>query len=115
MVMKFEDHSNRFTRSLQLWLILIGKARNRQTITYGELADMIGYGGATPIGDRLDPIYRYCEVNKLPPLTVIVVNKSTGEPGSGMGEFSYAQQEAVFQYDCYSIFPPTVEELEALF
>ncbi len=114
MVTRFGDHSTNPTRALQAWLILIGRARNRQTLTYKTLIELMQFS-APPValGPILDYILKYCQLNGLPPLTVIVVRKDTGAPGSGMGEYSYSQQEEVFEFDWYSIVPPTPEELDA--
>ncbi|MBZ0315262.1 MAG: hypothetical protein K8L91_02505 [Anaerolineae bacterium] len=112
MVIRFADHSNRPNRALQAWLILIGRARNRQTLTYTMLDELMGFGAPRALGPVLDYLWKYCKINNLPPLTVLVVNKTTGTPSSGMGDFNFAEQEAVFDFDWYSIFPPTPEELD---
>ena len=109
----FSDNSTYPIRALQAWLILIGRAKNRQTLTYTMLDELMGFGAPVAIGSIIDYIWRYCKINKLPPLTIIIVNKATGLPSSGMGEFDFAQQEAVFNFDWYNIIPPTPEELIA--
>lgn len=114
MVISFKDRSTRPTRALQAWLILVSRARNRQTLTYGMLDELMGYGSAH-LGPILDYILKYCQANDLPPLTVLVVNKDTGLPGSGMGDYNFAQQEQVFRFDWFAIVPPTPEELEAVY
>ncbi len=44
MVVKFfEEDSTVYNRALQIWLVLIGMAHNRQTTTYGALARTLGY------------------------------------------------------------------------
>jgi hypothetical protein len=51
----------------------------RKTITYGELAELMGYGkqaGRTLAG-ALGLVSIYCLYNGLPPLSVIVVRKDT--------------------------------------
>ena len=35
MLNRFDDNPTNAARALQIWLVLIGKAHNRQTITYG--------------------------------------------------------------------------------
>lgn len=84
MVKKFSDDSTGPGRALQIWQILIGKAHNRQTITYGALANMIGYSNAQPIPNILNYIMKYCDHYDLPPLTALVVNKESGAPGGGL-------------------------------
>lgn len=115
MVRAFANYSTRPARALQAWLILTARARNRQTVTYSMLDDLMCFGNPKALGPILDYILKYCRVNALPPLTIIVVNKNTGIPSNGMGEFDFSQQETVFNFDWYSIFPPTVEELDAVF
>ncbi|MGO9684223.1 MAG: hypothetical protein ACLPTZ_16865 [Beijerinckiaceae bacterium] len=114
----FENHSHVSTRALQAYLVLIGLAWNRQTITYGQLSQTymeFGHGGilAAPLGC----IMGWCFENGLPPLTALVVNSETGVPGEGLyveqpGKLPAAQQ-SVFVFNWYSIFPPKLEELES--
>lgn len=115
MVNYFRDNSTRPTRAYQAWLILISKASNRQTLTYTMLDDLMNFGSRVGLGKILDYIWTYCSVNELPPLTILVVSKGDGTPSSGMGEYDYSQQEKVFEFDWYSIVPPTPEELEKAF
>lgn len=104
-------------RALQAWLILIGQARNRQIITYGQLADIMGFPGALPTIDIVTFIAAFCISQKdtIPPLTAIVVNQKTGLPGEGypwdFDKISEYQQK-VFRYDWYSLIPPTFKEFE---
>jgi hypothetical protein len=112
MVKYFKDNPNRPDRALQVWQILIGKARNRQTMTYGMLAEMLDYGGAGVFAQILGHIMFYCQDVGLPPLTVLVVNEHTGLPGEGLtGADLNADREAVFDYDWYAIWPPTPDDL----
>ena len=69
-------------RSQQLWSILVLAARSRQILTYEMIAQACGIP-APSIGDFLRPIQQFCTEHELPPLTSIVVNKSTGMPGEG--------------------------------
>src|SRR5947209_6743786 len=70
-------------RALQIWQLLIGASRVRQTLTYSMVADLIGMGAGT-LSQPLELVMRYCECNGLPPLTVLVVNQETGRPGAGL-------------------------------
>ena len=55
----------------------------------------------------------YCQQNEIPPLTILVVNQNTGLPGEGLtGADLNADREAVFNFDWYSIVPPTPEEFK---
>ena len=116
MIHKFDEHPTRADRALQIWLILIGKAANRQTITYGMIADLLGYAGAGTLAGMLAPVMYYCRDSSLPPLTCIVVNQDTGLPGDGIGidpaELNRVR-ESVYRYAWYGLVPPTVAELNA--
>ena len=46
MTRYFKDNPTLYTRALQIWQILIAKAENRQTMTYGALAHALGFRGA---------------------------------------------------------------------
>lgn len=112
MPRRFSEIKTQPTRALQIWQILIGKAHNRQTMTYGELADLLGFKGAGILGGMLAPIMFYCEKHGLPPLSSLVVNQETGLPGEGLTSPSnlHAEREAVYRYDWYGLYPPTPEE-----
>ena len=102
------------TRAVQLYQILIGYAARRQTVTYLELAKLIGWGSGRPLNRPLGYIMFWCEAKKLPPLTALVVDASTGLPGIGFtsaaGMFRRAQQK-IFKQDWYAFFVPTVKQL----
>ena len=107
---------NRAERASQIWAVLAWCARHRQNITYGELAQASGAftGG---LGQLLEPIQSYCLLNKLPPLTVLVVQQDSGMPGSGFtgataGDLASAQAR-VFAFDWLSHGNPGVEKLES--
>ena len=51
MVRKFSDEPILPLRALQIWQILISAAHNRQILTYGMLARMLGYEGAGVLAD----------------------------------------------------------------
>ena len=93
---------NRYERAAQIWGVLAWAARHRQTITYQQLSQVTGM--YTPgLGNMLAPIQAYCVHHKLPPLTVLVVQKSTGLPGEGFTAAQAVQtasdQARVFDYD----------------
>lgn len=76
--------TRRYEQAHIIWVILTGIVLSgRKTITYGELAELMGYGkqaGRTLAG-ALGLVSIYCLYNGLPPLSVIVVRKDTEEPG----------------------------------
>ena len=117
MVRKFDAIRTKYSRAVQIWQILIGLAHNRQTTTYGMLGKQIGFEGVGIIGQFLDPIMRYCKANNLPPLTIVVVNETTGSPGEGLVTLANENldREAVFHYDWYNLYPPGENDFAALF
>lgn len=112
-IRKFAQKSTTKTRAVQIYLILIGAAHRRETLTYQMVARLIGYKGAGVLDRQLGHIMNWCAVNTLPPLTVLVVNKDTGIPGAGLTTPAnlHADRERVFAYDWYSVVPPLPEEL----
>ena len=100
------------SRAVQIWQILVGLAYNRQTITYGKLSKLLGFKGAGTMGKFLDPIMKYCKLNGLPPLTVLVVGKYVGVPGEGLITVKDAdlEREQVYDYDWFNIYPPDETE-----
>ena len=122
MYKRFEKGSPRPIRALQIRQILICKASSKQTVTYGQLAQMVGLGGATPLNHMLGHITHYCLQESLPPLTMLVVNSSTGLPSGLMGlpgalegPTLEADQERVFAFDWFSVYPPTPEQFRQAF
>ena len=104
-------------RALQVWQILIGCAYNQQIVTYGDLAEMLEYQGAGTLGQILAPIMYYCEENDIPPLTSLVVNQQTGEPGSGFEFLKHydtvdSARMEVFRTDWYALVPPTPDQFQ---
>lgn len=112
----FSDDASYATRALQIYLILIGAAHRRQTLTYGQLAELMGYEQAAGVlAGMLNRVMDWCNNNGLPALTAIVVNNISGIPGSGLGTVENndfpAEQQKVYKYSWYLIFPPTLDEL----
>jgi putative restriction endonuclease len=73
---------NQEQRAFHTWEILVKYASKRGRITYGELAEKLGVHHRA-IRHVLGPILEYCLLNELPPLTILIVNKWTNEPGQG--------------------------------
>ena len=105
-------------RAAETWPVLVAAAHNRQVLTYEVLADTIGMGppgkGAGTLAHPLGVIMRYCEANALPPLTVLVVNKTTGRPGKGLKTIKelHTDRERVFKHRWYEALPPQIAELK---
>jgi hypothetical protein len=103
----------RVERAAQIWSTLALAARNRQTLTY----DMLGRLTGTPrmgLGQLLEPVQSYCLVQRLPPLTALVVSGRTGLPGLG---FIAAQdvprtQQEVFAFDWLGHGSPSLDALD---
>ena len=82
-------------------------------MTYGELADLMGFGGAGTIGWPLDYVLCYCVIHQLPPLTTLVFNQDTGLPGTGLKFDDWqADCERVYQFNWYGLVPPTPQEFD---
>lgn len=113
MVRLFSETPTLEVRALQIWQILIGLAYNRQTMTYGQVADVLGYEGAGVLGRQLGHIMHFCDQNDLPALTVLIVNCDTGLPGEGLETRKnlHEEREEVFKQDWFSIYPPSTSEL----
>jgi len=78
------------------------------------VADILGFGGAGVMAPILGCIMWFCEQNRLPPLTVLVVNRETGLPGEGLSTIEEVNKdrEAVFAFDWFSIEPPQNGDFE---
>ena len=111
----FSDNATRSYRAAQIWQILVSKAYNRQTATYGEIAELLGYKGAGVLDETLGHILHYCRQEGLPPLTVLVVNQGTGLPGQNLTEDMNAAREDVYNYWWYDVIPPSPDELSEAF
>ncbi len=109
-VYRFRDAPSLESRACQIWQILVGCAARRETKTYEGLVGLLGHNQPKVLAKQLARILYYCAQNKLPPLTVLVVNKRTGRPGRGLPgseEERGRLRERVFQHDWYGIVPPT--------
>ena len=114
---KFNPSSKNPDRAIQAWLILVGSAMNRQTLTYEGLAQLMYRRSAAGVLDKiLGHIAFYCIDEGLPPLTSIVVGKKRGAPGHDIPidlNRVDSERERVYRYDWFNIYPPTAEELSA--
>jgi putative restriction endonuclease len=78
---------NHEERAYRAWNILVALAPQAKLITYGELGKLLDVHPRV-MRFILDPIHEYCR-DKLPPLTILVVNKTTNEPGAGFTAWSH--------------------------
>lgn len=83
---------NQVERASRAWPVLTAIAKKGKTITYGDLAEVLGIHHR-PIRYVLGVLQDYCLAEKLPPLTILVVNQS-GEPGPGFIAHSFDDLEA---------------------
>lgn len=99
-------------RALQLWPVLALLASNRQTMTYDTLGKLVRMP-PVGLGGPLGKLMYWCDARGLPPLTILIVQKSSGKPGVGLETVKDldADREAVFQFDWIGRVPPTEEEL----
>lgn len=84
---------NQYQRAHRAWPLLVTTASSGTTITYGALADRLGIHPRT-IRFVLGKIQDYCLDAKLPPLTILVVNKSRHHPGAGFVAWDVDDWEA---------------------
>jgi hypothetical protein len=100
---------------LRAYLILIGCAADHQTVTYDALARRIKGGGPELLAKPLALVARWCQHHSLPAVASLVVEQATGLPPPGFAAVSRdeipREQERVWAFDWYGIFPPTIEEL----
>lgn len=112
---RFNPSSSHPERAVQCWQILIGKAMNRQTVTYEGLGElMFQRRAAGVLAQILGYVAFYCKDSDLPPLTAIVVKKTGGEPGTGIPVDQTtidAQREEVYSHDWFDIYPPSEDAL----
>ena len=69
-------------RAAQIWSMLALAALNRQVLTYRIVGRLIGVP-ARGLGQLLEPIQSYCILQRLDPLSSLVVSEITGLPGDG--------------------------------
>ena len=102
-----------YERALQAYQVLIAAAHNRQVLTYGIVGDLIGVPRQA-VSSHLAHIMRYCEQHSLPPLTVLVVQKGSGMPGTGLSTTTDVNRdrEQVFQHNWFGMKPLTVADLK---
>ena len=113
MALFFRDDSQIGTRALQAYLVLIGLAWNRRTITYSELSHNRMQHYDDTVASLVGCIGGWCHKNDLPPLAALIVERETGLPADGLStESDYpAIQQEVYGMDWYSVIPPSSDEL----
>jgi hypothetical protein len=116
---KFNPTAEHPARAVQAWQILVGKAINRQTVTYEGLSKlMYGKEAAGVLAAILGHIAFYCQDNDVPALTTLVLEKGTGKPSDGIPLEPTRideEREKVYQYDWYDVYPPSEIDLAAAY
>ena len=111
----YPENADMATRAAQTWPILAMVAHQHTTMTYGQLAALLGIH-PRPIRFVLGHIMVYCERHGLPPLTAVIVTANTGKPGSGLTTAPDQESAlaAVYARDWWRVIAPTVDELRAV-
>ena len=115
MVTRLDIDPTLYTRALEVWQILTGKALSRQTLTYEGLAHILGMSAGFAVTTFVPVVGQFCRDYGLPPLDVLVVLKGKGQPGQGfVGDLGKLdeERERVFDHDWFRMVPPTVAELQ---
>ena len=99
-------------RAVKIWQVLSARASNRQTITYSELATLIGREiTARGIGPDLDRVQAFCSQRGLSDLTVTVVASDSGKPRKVTpGVNVDKERQRVFKEKWFAAEPPQPEE-----
>ena len=97
--------TNQAERVYRAWSILTDCAKRRTPITYKQLGDALGMHHR-PVRFILGAIQDYCLAERLPPLTILVINQR-GRPGSGFiavdpDSFDEAREE-VYSYHWHTL------------
>ena len=71
---------DRYEKAAQVWSMLTEAAKSRKVLYYSEI-DSSNPQMAGKL--YLEPIQSYCLLEDLPALTVLVVGRATGKPGTG--------------------------------
>jgi hypothetical protein len=102
-------------RAVQAWQILVGKAMNRETVTYEGLSVlMYKKEAAGVLAAILGHVAFYCMDNDIPILTTIVVGKGPGKPGDRIPIDPAKideEREKVYDHNWYDIYPPSETDL----
>lgn len=114
--------ARRHEQAHQMWMIITawvslkssGHLERPGIITYGELAELMGYPveAGVMMGEALGAVARLCKSEGLPLLNVVVVNAETGLPGQLVVKDKRpmeVQQTEVQEYDWFSIRQPSMK------
>jgi hypothetical protein len=89
-------------RTAQLWSLLLMAAKAQFILSFQDVEYMTGLP-SNGFNDELNYIYQYCDQNRLPLLTSLVVGKESGNPGDLEKYYSErgvsAEQRRSFTFD----------------
>lgn len=120
-IRRYQEGDRLYVQAQRIWLILVSfvsgptrKADDSKTLTYGELAELMGYPDRRAghmLGRQLGIIGEVCRLNDLPALNSIVVNQATGVPGEEVllrdGRTLKQEQRDVMRQDWFQLGIPT--------
>lgn len=93
---------NQEERACRAWTVLTATAHRHKTITYGKLAAALGIHHRA-VRYVLGVVQDHCLREKLPPLTILIVNQGEGVPGAGFIAWDVdnlqAGMSSVFNYN----------------
>lgn len=103
-------------RATQFWPVLVLAAKTQRFLSYDALEQMTNLPRFSQ-SKVLGTIWTYCQKNKLPVLTSIVLSEVTGLPADPVLNAEVpnieAEQRRVFVYDWLSRKCPSVEEFQS--
>ena len=108
-------NSDKHTLIAAVFSELMDCARCGNDITYLDLGRKVGIP-AVSVGHYLDPIAVYCKMSNVPPITVLVVQTGSGEPGTGyLGRMDNIdeQRKQVHGHNWSTLSPTVIAELMA--
>ena len=120
-VRRYKKGDRLYVQAQQIWLVLVAfvsgptrKASDDKTMTYGELAERMGYADRRAghmLSRQLGIIGEFCRLNDLPVLNSVVVNQTTGFPGEDVvlrdGRTVKQEQRDVMRQDWLQLGVPT--------
>jgi len=103
---------DRYEKAAQVWSMLAEAAKSRKVLYYSD----IDSSNPQMVGKLyLEPIQSYCLLEDLPALTVLVVGRATGKPGTGFiaveREDIPSETQRCFNFDWDKEKTPTPEKL----
>ena len=97
-----------YGRACAIWDVLIAQAAENKTITYKSLSEKVNVHHRA-LRHALEVIQEFCQTNKLPHLTALVINSTTGLPGAGNNlDDSLLEKEyqRIFRYNWTAMLNP---------